>query len=504
MKLTSALVIVLIYLISFNVYPQWYTQQSGTSDLLYSIQFTDINNGWVTNLEGIQLFHTTNGGIDWYVQKDFGTPTIWNFTFVDDSIGYFYSRGQGNLSKSTDGGSNWQLIHTFGPTVYDVKWYDENTGWCITFQLTGSLIKTTNGGIDWQGFDYFNSFDGGFEKVGIINENSVIVPGYYYSGEKVFFKTTDGGTTWTEIPTNLDMIGRIQFINDNIGWIESSWGLYKTSDGGFNWEQQVTNVFDFDFINENIGWYINGNQIKMTTDGGFSWTSQNSGTNNTLHSINFVDQNYGWISGDNGTILHTINGGTPVELVSFKADVAGDKVNLSWLTATEFNNRGFEIQKSTASTQNGDWKIIGFIDGNGSTTKPHSYSFTEENLTSGKYSYRLKQIDFDGTFRYSQIIEAEVNLSREFSLSQNYPNPFNPVTTIKYSLPSVNSSGGRDLVTLKVYDVLGNEIRTLVSEEQSPGFHKVIFDAENLPSGVYIYRLTAGSYSSSRKLILLK
>ena len=181
-----------IFLFPSTILAQWYTQQSGTSDLLHSIQFTDSNNGWVTNLDGTKLFHTTNGGMDWHVQKDFGTPTIWDFTFITDSIGYLYYRIPGYLQKSTDGGSNWLLIHTLDPTVYDVKWYDENTGWCVAFSLTASLAKTTNGGEGWQGFDYFISFDGILGKVGIINENSVIVSGQHFGGNNVFLKLPMG------------------------------------------------------------------------------------------------------------------------------------------------------------------------------------------------------------------------------------------------------------------------------------------------------------------------
>lgn len=498
MKLKFTLIFAFIYFTALNIYPQWYTQQSGTTDLLYSIQFTDADNGWVTDLNGIKLFHTTNGGIDWFVQKDFGVSTIWNFTFLNNSTGYFYSRDPGNLMKTTDGGSNWQLIYTFGPTVEDVKWYDENTGWCIVLSLTTSLIKTTDGGVNWQGFDYFNSFDGLLGKVGIINENTVIVTGSHFNGDHVIFKTTDGGTSWTEIPVAANLLGgRIQFVNDNIGWIESS-GLNKTTDGGMNWELQVSSVYDFYFINENVGWYIYGNQIKKTTDGGLSWVPQNSGTNNTLYTIDFIDQDNGWISGDSGTILHTINGGTPVELVSFNADVSGSNVQLSWMTAAETNNNGFEIQRSEPDVQNPDWKTICFMNGNGTTTEPHSYSFTDEHPAPGKYNYRLKQIDFNGSFEYSKVIEAETENPDKFALEQNYPNPFNPTTTINYQLPRA------EFVTIKIYDVMGREVKVLVNEQKDPGSYSIEFDASKLTSGIYVYQLTAGSFLSSRKLLLLK
>src|SRR5690606_5091234 len=122
------------------------------------------------------------------------------------------------------------------------------------------------------------------------------------------------------------------------------------------------------------------------------------------------------------------------------------------------------------------------------TTEPQSYSFNDENLSSGKYQYRLKQIDFDGTFEYSNVIEAEINSPTKFSLEQNYPNPFNPSTSIQYAI------GNRQFVTLKVYDVLGNEVSTLVNEEKPAGSYDVEFNASNLASGIYYYQLKAGDF----------
>jgi hypothetical protein len=167
------------------------------------------------------------------------------------------------------------------------------------------------------------------------------------------------------------------------------------------------------------------------------------------------------------------------------------------------NNSGFEILRCAQNDNN--WKIIGFVVGKGTTTEQQFYSFIDENLAAGKYQYRLKQIDFDGTFEYSNIVEVEVNIPNEFSLSQNYPNPFNPTTKIKYTIPTVTSSEVEgSLVTLKVYDVLGNEIATLVNEEKLPGIYEVEFSAANLSSGMYIYQLRTESFVSSRKMTVLK
>ncbi len=173
--------------------------------------------------------------------------------------------------------------------------------------------------------------------------------------------------------------------------------------------------------------------------------------------------------------------------------------------------QGFEILRgiypANSGTQNdNEWSTIGFVPGYGTSTEKHFYSFSDENLFEGNYNYRLKQIDFDGTISFSEIVVVEINLLEQFVLEQNYPNPFNPSTKIIYSIPSVIASGAKQsqLVTLKVYDVLGNEIATLVNEEKPAGSYEVEFDASSLSSGTYLYKLTAGEFISTRKMILLK
>lgn len=502
MKMSIYLIIHFVILCSCDIYSQWFTQESGTTDLLYGIKFVDINNGWVTNLNGTKLYHTTNGGTEWFVQKDFGTGVIWNFTFIDDSIGYIYSHGgPAHLLKTTDGGTTWQIIHTFSSTVDDLKFYNEYTGWSIETELNGYLSKTTNGGFDWEGFDYFNTFNGIFGKIGLIDENSIIITALSLDDGNIIFKTSDGGTTWTEIPVTDNLIGgRIQFIDENIGWIESDFKLYKTTDGGYNWQMQVESVHDFFFVNENLGWYIINNQIYRTTDGGDSWISQFSGTNNALYTLSFFDQNNGWISGDSGTILYTPNGGIPVELTSFTSDVSGNDIYLNWATASEINNKGFEVERSLKSKLKSQikWTKTGFVEGHGTTAEKHIYSFTDNDLPAGGYFYRLKQIDYDGACEYSDIVGADVNPPDELILFQNYPNPFNPSTTIEYQIPNM------EFVTLKIYDVLGNEIVALVNEEKPAGAYSVKIDGSKLSSGIYFYQLKAGDYIATKKLILLK
>ena len=187
----------------------------------------------------------------------------------------------------------------------------------------------------------------------------------------------------------------------------------------------------------------------------------------------------------------------PVELMSFTAEVNKNDITLIWLTATETNNSGFEILRF-AQNDNNECEKKGFVPGHGTTTETQHYSFTDNDVKPGKYQYKLKQIDYDGTFEYSQIVEAEIPFVNEFSLSQNYPNPFNPTTSLQLAI------GSRQFVTLKVYDLLGREIATLVNEEKPAGEYEVEFDATGLQSGVYFYTLRAGSFVESKKLLLLK
>ena len=186
----------------------------------------------------------------------------------------------------------------------------------------------------------------------------------------------------------------------------------------------------------------------------------------------------------------------PVELINFSANVIDDKVTLNWQTATETNNSGFNVERKLVS--NNEWKKLSFINGNGTTTESKSYSFEDDNVLAGKYLYRLKQIDFNGLFEYSNEIEVVITAPDKYSLNQNYPNPFNPSTIIEFQLPM------ESFVTLKVYNILGKEVASLVNEQKPTGIHKVYFDASGLTSGLYFYKISADGFEQTRKMLLLK
>lgn len=224
------------------------------------------------------------------------------------------------------------------------------------------------------------------------------------------------------------------------------------------------------------------------------------------------------VEGSAGTFQTTqLNAGTwngldnplPVELSTFNVNtVEGSKAELSWETATEINNHGFSVERSVKSngfeksTENAQWEEVAFVRGHGNSNSPKFYSFTDENLVGGsKFMYRLKQIDIDGTFEYSDIIEIEV-VPNKFELLQNYPNPFNPSTLIRFTLPEDTQ------LAINIYNLLGEKVVTILNDELKAGFHQVNFNTNsagyNLASGIYIYTLESKNFSQVKKMVLMK
>ena len=206
---------------------------------------------------------------------------------------------------------------------------------------------------------------------------------------------------------------------------------------------------------------------------------------------------------NNGLGAYQTDANIPVELTSFVANVVERDVLLTWSTATETNNLGFEIERK--SSIDNQWRKVSFIKSAGTTTEPQQYSFKDSRLVSGKYSYRLKIVDLDGTYSYSDAVEVEIGLPKNYSLSQNYPNPFNPTTRIDYQLPFDAK------VQIELYSITGEKIATLVSGDVSAGYHTYELNASrlNLASGIYFYRISAvdvqnGKFIDTKKLVLLK
>ena len=253
-----------------------------------------------------------------------------------------------------------------------------------------------------------------------------------------------------------------------------------------------------------LRFYYDESELNGIAESNLTIFNSSTGLNNTWVNVGGTvntNENYVEIANVNDFsnfvwTLADINAPIPVELTSFSASVNKNRVSLNWATATETNNSGWNIERRQRDQ---NWESIGFVEGSGNSTTAKNYNFIDDNLASGKYQYRLQQIDFDGTLNYSDIVEVEFDqLPEEFALYQNYPNPFNPSTTIKFDLPA------SAFVNLSIYNSVGEKVGTIVNDQYEAGTHSVRFDARNSSSGIYIYRLTANNQVFTNKMLLIK
>ena len=195
-------------------------------------------------------------------------------------------------------------------------------------------------------------------------------------------------------------------------------------------------------------------------------------------------------------------GSLPVRLQSLSSTVSGRDATISWITTSEVNNKGFDILRATVDKDGntGNYENAGYVTGNGTSNQVKSYTFIDKNLNTGKYVYKLKQTDFNGNFEYFSLNgTVEIGLPGKINLMQNYPNPFNPVTKINFNLPTDSK------VTLAIYDITGKEVAKLIDNEMNTaGYHTVEFNGSRLSSGIYLYKLSAGSFTSVKKMTLVK
>lgn len=512
------------------LFPQW-SIQTGPSGMqyLFSLSFVSqrgILGGYqFTPIQLGRIVYTTNGGENWIESAvPVNTLMINKVQMINDLTGFAAGTSKPGLAKgsltniglflkTTDGGVSWAnygSLHNGITGINGLIFFNESTG-LISADSSGTayLYKTTDGGLTWR----VSLGGANFTWLGKIvfgNSSNGIVCGISDGTNKIF-RTTNAGISWISNSTISDAVRDIACSDsETFYYITYSKG-FKSTNAGITWEQMPLdngNFFAFTTINffpgGSNGFVMSDNLIIAyfrTTDRGNTWTSAIPFPISDL--VNFSsymisDQKWYVLSCgiDQGSIFVTTNGGTPVELTSFTSNVSDGNVVLSWTTATETNNRGFEIERSCGI--NKDWSKTGFVNGNGTSSEKHAYTWTEKSLKEGKYSYRLKQIDLDGSFEYSKSIDVSVGTPDNFALYQNYPNPWNPSTNIKYSIPKTS------LVSIKVYGIPGNEIETLVNENKPAGTYELTFNAANLPGGVYFYRIQAGSFVETKKMILLK
>jgi photosystem II stability/assembly factor-like uncharacterized protein len=474
-----------------------------TVESLREIHFVNLNVGYAVggSTTFSDILKTTDGGANWTKLAFNGGYTIYSQYWVDENTGYAGRRGPDGIFKTTDGGATWATLNpgigTSTSIWYEMVFFDADTGFASG--SSGYLVKTTDGGVNW------TSLNAGFGTsviydMWMFDSQNLLVIG---SSGKIA-RTTDGGTSFTLLTTPFTTtLYSIYFENVDTGYVcGASGNIYKTTDAGITWITLATpgtnTLYDIIFSGAGgAGWVCgSAGAVWYTIDGGTNWLVANKFPSTALmYSVNIFGNRL-WVAGNTGNILRGYSDPIiPVELISFSASVSGNVVSLNWQTATELNNSGFQLErKGYAST----WKVIGFIQGAGTSTQINNYSFTDNNPERGINYYRLKQIDFDGTFEYSGIIKIELSIPDKFDLAQNYPNPFNPNTTIKYSIAD------QSVVSLVVFNALGEEVIRLVDKLQQPGNYTVDFDASSLSSGVYIYQLKAGKFAQSKKMLFLK
>lgn len=452
--------------------------------------------------------------------------------------------------KTTDGGGSWTRFVTgiqetargiqaivVDPTNSDVAYIAVFDG--LTDSPVG-LYKTTDGGNNWNpsvnGIGAIKNFLS--LAIDPSNPNNVYVGTSFtvttQLGPSTIFKSTDAGGSWFEInnglPTDPSEINPVRTLTISsadpnviiaglfVNTADLLGGLYVSTDAGASWTRK------WDGAPQLQGTLLRSAAIKPgstqefyvgldistvtnigvwgTIDGGTTWASFNGGTMLNTYQIRALKFKvaadttlYAGCASTPGAGVYEYTIPVPVEFTSFTANVNGKDVVLNWSTATETNNSGFSVERKG---NDGNWTTMAFVNGQGNSTVINHYSFIDRNVTYGNYSYRLKQTDYDGTYKYSSVVEAEVLLVNTFALLQNYPNPFNPSTNIKYSIPS------DEFVTLRVFDILGREVSTLVNQKQSRGEYTINFDASKLSSGVYIYSITAGTFKATQKMLLTK
>jgi len=416
-----------------------------------------------------KIYKTTDDGLTWILTLNDGQMSYFGIPMTQDPThpDTIYTMTNTNFKRSTDFGSTWTTISSnFGPSSApcDIEVFPDTSIILVGDNGTG-IFRSLDYGLTWSP-EYSTS--GEIPTVSVDFTHPGVAWATKWSGGGGLLKSTDYGDTWSLTPgfNGINMWGvNIQRSDGNVILTNSystSPGSWRSINGGLTWTP--------------INIPSSGYQV-FSVDSMTQFAAQGNGFYK-LNSLLFV----------------------PVELSSFTAEVSQNEIILNWTTATELNNHGFEIDRSF---DNETFEKIGFVPGFGTTTESKSYSFRIAEFASGIQYYRLKQIDFDGTHEYSEVIEVEALTPGQFTLLQNYPNPFNPSTSIKFSIP-VDSN-----VKLKLYNLLGQEVAELLNSEISAGVHQIDFNASSLSSGTYFYVLEANgnngsNFTATKKMILLK
>ena len=451
----------------------WTQVFDGPGDLPteWSLRFVDNLHGWLVGQSGF-IFTSDDGGLTWRQVNNGVGVQLYDIEMQTNDFGMAVGHN-GYVFRTTNGGNWWdvQKLQVTGQifgrdeSLHGISIVD--SGFAVVAGPGGTVFRTTNGGTSWQSIGYPNLPDGFWiEDVKFITRNDGWLVGLDtdLGHAASVYRTTDGGTTWVQAMNQNSYMYAVDFVDPQHGWIATIGELYfRTTNGGTTWMSGTLpstgslTVSDMQFANQQVGWAVGWSGfVVRTIDGGASWTVQNIGTTEDhLFSVHVVSSSEAWLTGReadpltmNGVVYHTTNGGT-----TWTREVVAP--NPYW---------GYAITGSGGNV----W-IAGY---------------------EGRI---LKKLGPTG------VKEDQTNASPSgFQLAQNFPNPFNPSTTLSFSIPSSS------FVILKVYDMLGKEVRTLVNENKPAGIYGITFDATGLPSGLYFYRLQAGGQTITRKMLLVK
>ncbi|MCX6165586.1 MAG: YCF48-related protein [Ignavibacteriae bacterium] len=566
-KIFLSILIFSIFFTFDNCMSQWVQQSSGTTTGYFnSIHFENDMTGWATGSNAM-IKKTTNGGVNWVTQSSSCSFGSFNSVFFVNPLNGWIVGNQYYDStiilKTTDGGNNWVFINQGGSKIFYCTYFiNPSIGWAVGDSGSNGLIyKTTNGGTNW--FQQSVALSPTFQSCFFLNVNTGWV-----GGINTFARTSNGGLSWDTVGLSLVTKG-LYFVDPMVGFMaENSSKIYKTTDGGLNWNISCTGtgtIFSVYFINPATGWACGAQgKVYKTTDVGTSWTVQTTPVTSNLNSIFFVTPMIGYATGASGVILKTTNGGEsttftqtihryninkPILLNQFTLDTISIVTNgaapgftqdINVYLDTIVNNYDSELEISLIHLGIND-TIVYKVGGNGSNfyrtilndsaaipiesgTPPFVGQFKPSrplsqfnNIpTGGTWILRIYDMaknltgviqSWGITVSYSPTIgikKIQNIIPDRCMLYQNYPNPFNPSTNIKYQIK--NSS----FVSLKIYDVLGKEIATLVDENLLPGLYETPFSINSitnyqLPSGIYFYSLYIdGVRMDTKKLVLLK
>jgi photosystem II stability/assembly factor-like uncharacterized protein len=514
------------YLKTENLGVNWNAITSNVNQTIENSKFINSQTGFIVGMtDRVSISKTTNGGRNW--QQSFPLGFLYLFGIGNYGTNDLITGGQeGSIIRTTNCGNNWISNTFYNGNFMDISFPNSDVGYAAS---QNSYIKTTNAGLNWivDSIPYSYNLNPTFKSVKFINENTGFIL------KDTLYKTTNGGQDWNRINFGINRNPQnFSFVNENTGFaISKSYNypnpsysyLEKTTNGGLTWQEtQYSNnidIFKMYFFDEFTGYacyqYFTNTFLK-TTNGGINWISIN--TNCDFRKIYFLNPSKGFLYGSLGLFL-TTNGGLNFGCVMIDSSTYGFDINFTnentgyYLDQDNHTIPRPRIHKTTNGGLNWDQSCTAF-----KNTNFDLVHFINDNtgFCFGTFGAIIKTTSGGG---FTGVMQINSSIPADFILMQNYPNPFNPATIIKYSIPPFNSplsKGGIKGVTLKVYDMLGREVVTLVNEKQSPGTYEVTFDARHggsssLASGIYFYKLTVSNpefpgqvFSETKKLVLLK